>query len=403
VPDDASDDQPETESSNAGDAALAHDATTPSRYSYTVVDDDTADDDAEGDPAPQRTGGIAPLALVGAVLAAAIIAGGVVWFLASSGSGGDSRLGADVTNVLNAFSTGQSGTVTTRYEGELPPGFPSDIPTYSSAKVVSSLAQVTGADVGYLVIWDTGDARDKVAASFSTKFNADPWQIDGGQDGRDSTIHQFSKINDPNVTGLVLVAASKDDKTTTILESIEVVAGASSSKTPPFAAISDRTLPDGFPNTLPGYAGSTIIQSAYKKAPGTQSFAISYITKDGPATVLDYYRGKLTAANLTPTAGDASTSALTNATAVDFVDAAKTTQGEVVVGGFPEDASYTEIDVSLQITKAGATSPLSPPQSKTPVVPPDTTPGAADTTPPAPQDASPVAPPATPAAAPATP
>ncbi len=162
MPDETPSTEPPVEQPNAEGAAsesratdpAAADTTTPGGYSYTVVDDEAADDD--GDAAAQRGGGIHPLVLVGAALAAAVVAGAAVWFFApSSGGGGTSRLGADVTNVLNAFSQGQPGTITTRYEGELPAGFPGDMPTYAGAKVVASIAQVHGEDVGYLVIWDT--------------------------------------------------------------------------------------------------------------------------------------------------------------------------------------------------------------------------------------------------------
>jgi hypothetical protein len=363
VPDETPSTEPSVEQPAAEDAAsepsatgpAAADTTTPGGYSYTVVDDEAAPDDGGG-VATEHAGGIHPLALVGAALLAAAVAGVAVWFFApSSGGGGTSRLGADVTNVLNAFSQGQPGTITTRYEGELPAGFPGDMPRYAGAKVVASIAQVHGEDVGYLVIWDTSDARDKVAADFQTKFGADPWQIDGGQDARDSTLHQFSKINDPNVTGLVLVAESKGGSTTTILESVQVTTGAKDSKTPAWTPIGDRSVPDGFPSSVPAYAGATIIESAYKKQTGSLSFAVSYITKDGADGVLDFYRGKLTDAKLTVTDGDASTSSLAGAKAIDFVDAGKTVQGEIVVGKFAEDASYTRIDVSVQTKKAAST------------------------------------------------
>jgi hypothetical protein len=237
----------------------------------------------------------------------------------------------------------------------LAPGFPNDIPQYPGAKLLSSLAQIHGEDVSYVAIYDTKDGRDKVAALFSDKFKNDPWQIDGGQDSRESTLHQFSKIDDPNVTGLVLVGESKDGKTTTILESVQVSSGAKDAKAPAFSAVAARTLPDGFPDTVQAYTDATLIESAYQKKSGTKSFAVSYITKGDAAGVLDFYRNSFKDAKLTVQDGDASASTLQDAAAIQFADANKTLVGGITVGKFADDATYTRIDVTVQITKAAST------------------------------------------------
>ncbi len=357
VPDETPRDHMADESKEAH-AAPALDAMTPGGYAYTIVDDTSESVPALA--AASATGarrGVHPLALVGAAIVAAVVAGGAVWLLAPGGGSSSPRLEADVASVLNAFSQSQDGTVITRFEGELPPGFPDDVPIYSGARVVSSLQQVRGDDVGYIVIWDTNDARDKVAADLNTKFSADPWQIDGGQDGRDATVHQFSKIDDPDITGLVLVAESKDDETTTILESVEVTSGAKAAKTEPFVPIDGRALPKGFPDSVPPYDGSIITQSAYTKQAGGQSFAVTYLTKDGASAVLEHYRAKLADAKLAVTDGDASTATLEDAEVIDFSDAEKSIQGEIVVGKFARDAGYTQIEIKLLATESPAATP----------------------------------------------
>ncbi len=337
------------------DAARATDAMTPGGYSYTIVDDTSESPPEPTTAAGGARRGVHPLLLIGVAVMTAVVAGAAAFLLSSSGGSGSSRVEADVASVLNAFSQNQDGTVITRFEGELPPGFPDDLPTYAGARVVSSLQQVRGDDVGYIVIWDTSDPRDKVAADLATRFGADPWQIDGGQDGRDATVHQFSKIDDPDITGLVLVAESKNDETTTILESVEVTSGAKDVKTDPFTAIGARSLPEGFPESVPPYDGAIITQSAYTKQAGGQSFAVTYITKDGASAVLEHYRAKLADAQLAVTDGDASTATLEDAQVIDFSDAEKIIQGEIVVGKFAEDGDYTQIDITLLATEPATT------------------------------------------------
>ena len=330
-------------------------ATTPGGYSYTVVDDN-AEGSAPSARTKSRRGGVPLLIAAVATIVPAAIVGVLVWLLASSGGGsGSSRLGADVTTLLNAFSQGQPGTTTTRYEGTLAPGFPGDIPSYPGAKVLSSVSVLSGEDAGYLVIYDTKDSRDKVASLFGSKFSDDPWQIDGGQDGRETTVHQFSKINDSNVTGFVLVAASKDGKTTTILESVQISSGAKDAATPAFSVVAARTLPDGFPDAVPPYADATLIESAFQKKAGTKSFAVSYITKGDASGVLDFYRGTFKDAKLAVQDGDASKSSLKDAEAIQFADAKKTLVGGITVGKFADDEAYTRIDVTVQVAKAPST------------------------------------------------
>jgi hypothetical protein len=351
VPDDVPVEQPElTPPVDAQPAAT--ESTTPSGYSYTVVDDSESEHVVTGAPTPRRRT-VHPAVAAVAVVVAAVLTGVLVWLFApSSNSGGtNGRLAADVASVLNAFSQGQSGAVTTRYEGELPPGFPGDLPLHAGAKLVSSIGQVQGADAVYLVIWDTGDARDSVADDYRKLLSTDPWQIDRTQDGRDSTLHQFSKIDDPQITGVVLVAESKDAKNTTILASVQVTSGGKNAAGPPFTAVPGRAPPDGFPDQISPYTGATLIESGYQKQSGATSYAVSYITKDDAAGVLDFYRNKLAAANLTVTDAAASQSAPADAAAIQFTDAQQSLQGGVTVGKFAEDATYTRIDVTVQVTK----------------------------------------------------
>jgi hypothetical protein len=326
-------------------------STTPSGYSYTVVDDSDAEHVVSEAASPRRVS-LHPVVAAAAVLVAAALTGVLVWLFAPSGGGGtDGRLTADVASLLNAFSQGQAGAITTRYEGKLPPGFPADLPLHPGAKLVSSIGQVQGADAAYLVIWDTKDARDSVAEDYRKMLSADPWQIDRTQDGRDSTLQQFSKIDDPQITGVVLVAESKDAKKTTILASVQVTSGGKSAQGPPFTAVAGRAPPDGFPDQISPYAGATLIESAYQKQSGATNYAVSYITKDDAAGVLDFYRNKLADAKLTVQDAAASQSAPADASAIQFTDAQQSLSGGVTVGKFAEDATYTRIDVTVQVTK----------------------------------------------------
>ncbi len=353
----------ETPPAGEGNDRPTDDETSSHGYEHSVVDEDGA----------RPRGRRVPLLLGAAVLVPAIIVGVVVWFIASGMNGGSAstHTDQDVASILNAFSS-QQGTISTRFEGKLPPGVPSGIPTYPGSKVVSSLMQLQGSDASYLIVYDTSDQRDKVANYFDGKLDADPWQLQGGQTDENGSVHQFSSIKDPNVSGLVLVAGSKDNKVTTILESIQVVSGAASASKQPYSPGSSKPLPNGFPANVPEYPGSINISSAYQRQAAGNQYIISLVTKDAASKVLAYYRGKFQTAgwtvadaanpNATPPANTgngtpaASPTPSGPATAISFTDDKTQLSGSVSTSKLTEDNSYTRVDVQVVLPAPGSTS-----------------------------------------------
>lgn len=348
---------PENETPNAGDGQDAPQqqeyGRTSSGYDYEVVGAD-----GEGaEPTGRRSRG--RMTLIAPTVAAAVIvalAGAVAWLLISGGgSGGGSgndRVNADVASIMNAFSS-QQGTTTTRYEGKQAPGYPKDIPSYPGAHLVSSLVQVRGSDASYLVVYDTTDQRDAVSKYYEDNLAKDPWQIEGGQVNKDGTVHQFSNTSDPNITGLVLLAESNDDKVTTILESVQVTSGAKAAETSGYSPGQSKPLPAGFPSNVQPYPGSTTTETAFRKQPQGNTYVVTFVTKDDAAKVLDFYRNEFKGNGWTVTDGDGSSSGQAAtptagpATAISFTDSKSNVTGGVTTGALDEDASYTRVDVQV--------------------------------------------------------
>lgn len=340
-PDTASEPQPEA-SVEGGDGTPR---TTPSGYEYTVVDDEN-----ERGPAPERAvkkGVPWPIALV-AVIVVALLAAGGAWAAATllGGDGDEDRVNRGVGNVLHAFSSGQTqGGTSVRYEGELPEGFPDSVPVYDGARVVASVLQVQDSNAGYLVIYDTTDARAVVADFFRARFDEDPWQIELGQDDDNSTLYQYSNVEDPDLEGIVLITSSKEGDLTSIIVSVQEVGGAAD-LTPQAYSPTQRSAPDGLPDEFPVYEDSTLTNSAFQQQPGTRLYALTYVTQDSSSVVLDYYRaafddGGYEVEELEPGAGT---------DGMRFTDEAAGITGELSVGELAEDDAYQQIDVQMQVT-----------------------------------------------------
>ena len=322
---------------------------------------------------PSRSGPPLPLLFAIAAIVPAVIVGLAVWFFAGGSGNGSAHSSEDVASVLNAFTT-QQGTTSTRFEGTVPPNLPKGLPVYPGSQVVSSLQQVTGTDVSYLIVYDSTDDRGTVAKYFEQKLAADPWQLTGGQNDENGVLHQFDNTSDPNVSGLVLVASSKNEKVTTILESVTVAAGAANLAQKDYSPGTDFALPANFPSNVPKYPGSTTVESAYRKQAQGDSFAVSFVTKDGAQKALGFYRQKLTAAGFQVTDGSSSAPGSTPeagatpaaATSISFADASGATNGQISTSTVEEDSSYTRIDIQLGVSPTSPSSGSSTPASGTP-------------------------------------
>jgi len=329
-----------------------HDGETAGGYQYTVVDDDARAAPGESARrARERSPAMRWLALAALAIVPAAIVGVVVWALMRGGGGTDSRASGDVANILSAFSQGNQDSVTARFERTVPDGYPTDVPTYPGARVVSALVQTQGEDASYIVVYDTTDARDKVAAFYQDALERDPWQITFGQDTRESAIRGFHKTDDADISGVVLVSESRGGGLTTILSSVQITSGAKDAEKQPFKTPAARALPEGFPAEIPDYGNGILFEAAYQKQSSGNQFLVSYITKDSADEVIAFYKDRLASAGFTVTDADASSSPLADAQAVTFANSSSSTQGQITVGTFPEDHSYRRIDVRVSVAK----------------------------------------------------
>lgn len=337
-------------SEDAPDAATGEARTTRGGYEYTIVDDAAPETQGTGGASAERARRGVPIAVAAvAVVMAAGLAALATWFFAGGGSSEDGRVNQGVSNLLNAFGQEQQFT-STRYEGQEPPGFP-DLPRYEGTEVVASVLQVQDGDASYLVVYDTDADRDDVTAFYRDAFDEDPWQVEQGQDSASSTLFQFSNIEDADIEGIVLVTDSKDADLTTIIVSVQEVAGAPDDADG-FAPGEARTAPEGLPE-LPVVEDAVLVQSAFQRQAGGRLFALSYLSQDDADVILDLYRTDLEdrgytvedlpAAN-TPPGGSG----------IGFRHEGDDITGTVSVSDFTVDDSYRLIEVQVSVGADGS-------------------------------------------------
>jgi hypothetical protein len=334
-------------------------AVTAGGYAYEVV----ADSPAAPAPAPkeapaERTSGrgvpgwlVAVVAVLTAI-AGALLTWAILTFLfGDEGADDDARVSANVANIINAFTQGQATGTIERFEGELPPGFPEDIPTYTDAEIVSSLAQLGGDDVLFLAVYDTDASRDDVAAYFREELDSGDFQIDALQDGREAALIQFSKTDDADVSGLVLVGESKDQDVTTVFYSVEVISGADDVDLSPFAPRVSRPLPADYPSEVPQYPDGVVVETVTQRESQGDIFGLAFITRDTTASVLDFYREQFEDKGWTVTEADASGSELEDAEGINFESEDGGFAGSVIAGVFAEDRNYTRAEMQIQVVE----------------------------------------------------
>lgn len=334
---------------DAPDAATREAHTTRSGYEYTIVDEAAAETPGtDGASGPRARRGVPMAIAAAAVVLAAAAAGLATWFVTGGGSGDDDHVNQGVSNLLTAFGQDQQFN-STRYEGREPPGFP-DVPRYEGADVVASVLQVQDGDASYLVVYDTDDDREDVTAFYRDAFDEDPWQVEQGQDSESSTLFQFSNIEDADIEGIVLVTDSKDADLTTIIVSVQEVAGAPDDAED-FAPGEARNAPEGLPE-LPVVEDAVLVQSAFQRQAGGRLFALSYLSQDDTDVILDFYRADLEDRGYTVEDLPAE-NAPPGGAGIGFQHEADGITGTVSVSDFPVDDAYRQIEVQVSVGADG--------------------------------------------------
>ncbi|HLF72698.1 MAG TPA: hypothetical protein VI759_11165 [Dehalococcoidia bacterium] len=274
----------------------------------------------------------------------AVVVGLIVFFVAGGSSGAGNAAG-----IIDNFFRAQDETISA-YKDELPPTFPADFPIFDGASVVVSFASAAEAQSNYFAILSTSATPADVYNYYLEKLDDDPWQVEIGRSSGDFTGLRFSRPDDPDLTGEVLFYRSEIDNRTSIHISVEDLAQDRLLPVNPkvFQLEKSRPIPQGFPTDVPIFDenSSVVIDTYFARQPGGSFYVITFLTKDKPGDVIDYYTNEFSKRGLKVTD---STTTEGFAIGIDYADAKEELKGSVSADSFPPDDSYTIVELQVQV------------------------------------------------------
>ena len=146
------------------------------------------------------------IALAGLVLLAGCTSGG-----GSAGSSPSTTLSPEPSPL--ARPSGQLDA-----EVSMPPGFPSDVPIYTKARLTAGASFVSSGQVSWGMEWETLDSVAKVKTFYSDKLNQGDWRISVTGSGSNTFAATFSRKSNPHVLGTL--ASNGSSGVTKILMSL---------------------------------------------------------------------------------------------------------------------------------------------------------------------------------------
>jgi len=208
---------------------------------------------------------------------------------------------------------GDGGNVKVTTGGELPSDFPSDFPIFKGADLTGSIKGEQEGQSGFFVTWETDSSQDDVTNFYKEALDKDPWKTSGVITTGEGAMITFARADNEGFGGLVTVSSS-DGKTQFVVfvgegagaaptEEAQVneqptpktEATTEEAQTPTQAELPDEVkLPDGYPSDVaPIPSGARVTDASSFASEGKTTFAVTYLTKEDPNSIADFYGSKV--------------------------------------------------------------------------------------------------------------
>ena len=253
---------------------------------------------------------------------------------------------------------GGDGEVKVTTGGDLPDDFPDDFPIFEDSNLTGSIRGEQEGQSGFFVTWETDASAEEVTDFYKGALDKDPWKTAGVFSSSDGALISFTRVDNEDFGGGVTVSGG-DGKTQFVVFMGEGAGQAPSDEAaeeeqptpeeeeepPAQADLPDESeLPDDYPSDVaPIPDGSRITEASSFSSDGQATFTISFLTKDDPDSVIDFY-GKEVPGDGWTEAGSFSSGGEVSATYVNEAEG-----GNLVVSAGRSGAyeGYTEVFIIL--------------------------------------------------------
>ena len=258
---------------------------------------------------------------------------------------------------------GDGGNVQVITGGNLPDEFPSDFPIFKDADLTGSIRGEQEGQSGFFVTWETDASPDDVTNFYKEALDKDPWKTAGVFTTSDGAMITFTRADNENFGGGVTVASS-DGKTQFVVFMGEGAGQAPSAEattegqptpeteaTPKEEAPSAQAelpdevaLPDDYPSDVaPIPDGARVVDASSFTADSQTTVAVSYLTKEDPESIGDFYGAEV------PGDGWSETSRLSSDGEVFLTYENPDEGSQLLLTIYPSDTyeGYTEVTIVL--------------------------------------------------------
>jgi len=278
--------------------------------------------------------------------------------LAGGGGGEKDRSAAVIDGFVH--SNGPSDSAVTSFKGQLPPGFPKEVPIYKGAKTVSSFVVASDEGRHYFAVLSTSDPAVKVYDYYLGVMDKDPWQVSVATAGCEFTGMRFDNPGNPDVQGEVAIYKSTLDDLTNIYVTYQDESSEAKRAEKPsnkYVPADSHSLPPGFPSDVPLYdkgGKPTVIETYFERSSGMVEYSLSFLTKASQGDVIKAYQDEFKKKGWDTR--DPKSTSRDFSLGLAFTNN-KEIEGTVAVDTFEKDDQYQKLDIFVSVSKGSGTSP----------------------------------------------
>ena len=263
---------------------------------------------------------------------------------------------------------GGDGDVKVSTSGDLPDDFPDDFPIFEDAKLTGSVSGEEGGQAGFFVTWETDASAEEVTDFYKEELGKDPWEMAGTFASAEGSVISFTRTDGKDLSGGVTVAGNGKTQFVVFMgegagvvpsdESEEEAAPtpeAEEEATPEAeepsteAELPDEVeLADDYPSDVaPIPDGARVTDASSFTSDGQSTFAVTYLTKDDPDSVADFYSSEV------PDGGWSETGTFSSGGDVSATYANEAESGNLVLTAAKSETyeGYTEVNLILTVAQ----------------------------------------------------